>query len=124
MYKIEIDGRQFNCGRMSAEKQFEISHLLGNHRILLMANTKDNVAAIMTALMSINLNDARRISDAVLGKAMVAGTETPVKYLTFHDDVTGYWRLVAELIVENFQKLSSYLREESLKRQAGLAKKA
>lgn len=119
--EIEIDGEMYQCKRLSAVSAFELGHVLGAHNLLFLAKSQDNAYAIMAGLMSIPFADAKKIADTVTKGAVkvnLGAEPTPVGLTYFNDDITVFYRLSAELIIANFQKLSTYLLEESKQAKA------
>ena len=124
--EIEIDGDMYQCKRLSAVSAFELGHLLGAHNLLFLAKNPDNAYAIMAGLMSIPFNDAKKIAETITKGAVkvnLGGEPTPVGLSYFSDDITIFYRLAAELVIANFQKLSTYLLEESKQAEARAAEK-
>ena len=127
IFDIEIDGELYQCKRLSAMDAFEIGHLLGTHNLIFLASKPDNAYALMAGLMGISFTDAKKIATTVTkGACKVVGEgekPIPVNMMTFSDDITLFYRLAAELIIANFQQLSSYLLEESDRAEAKAKKK-
>lgn len=124
IYKITIEGKQYNCARMSANDQFEISRLLGKYGLLPLLTSKEMISGVIEGLMSLPYDDLVKINDSVLSKSFADGTNAPVTQLTFHDNIWGYWHLVAEVLIENFIECSTSFVQGKLSMKLKLQERA
>lgn len=106
IYELEVSGKKFNCGRMSAKDQFDISFTLGKHGVMELLTSKEMTAGVIQGLMAMPYDEVVKVANTVLSKSMVADSEIKVTQEVFHEDIYGYWQLVAELLVENFREFS------------------
>lgn len=118
---ITINDVQYNVAQASAVEQKKIMLHIGA-KIAFNSATTDTVEIdsimLFGLLMSLPESTFDEISNVVLRKAFIAGTDTQVTLANFQGSMTSYFKLVAEAIVFNLGDYFTWLDSENAARRA------
>ena len=118
VFDVNIDDRAYHCKQMSAIDADRIAGILAAHDVLFLMEKKENAFAIIVSLLgNLTHEDRRTVINCTLQHVQTSDGEgglMPVTDKFFNaSNITSYYRLIAEVLVVNFQGLSGYLLAES-----------
>ena len=126
-FDVVIDGRTFHCKQMSAIDADRVAGILAARDVLFLMEKKENAFAIIASLLgNLSCDDRRIVVQLALAGVQTSDGEAglmPVTDKFFSaSTITVYYRLIAEVLVVNFQELSGYLLAESSRAKEAVQK--
>lgn len=120
IHKIVIGSEQFNLVEAIAPKQRELLTLLGGQLAIKQAasGVSVNDAMLVGQLLSMSDHDLGMVSDIVLWKTVLNGTDTPIDINYFQSNMCNYLLLLAGGIRANLDDFFDYLKSVSGEAQA------
>lgn len=112
-----IGSMTINASMPSALEQDEVLSLISSEviqRAYTAASVKVELGekVLTTMFMSMPTNYKRRVSDVLLSKAFIAGTQTKVNVADFQGKMVQYNTLLAQLTLWNYEDFFTYLSED------------
>ncbi len=118
---IVVKGETYNVAQASAVQQKKLMLLIGAKIAFNSAAggvDKIDVPMLVGSLVSLQESTFDEVAALVLGKAFVAGTNTPVTLDSFQGSILSYMHLVAEAIAFNLDDFFTWLDSENAARRA------
>lgn len=112
-----IGSMSINASMPSALEQDEVLSLISyevTQRAYTAASVKVELGekVLTTMFMAMPTNYKRRVSDVLLSKAFIAGTQTKVNVADFQGKMVQYNTLLAQLTLWNYEDFFTYLSED------------
>ncbi len=112
-----IGSMTINSSMPSALEQDEVLSLISSEviqRAYTAASVKVELGekVLTTMFMAMPTNYKRRVSDVLLSKAFIAGTQTKVNVADFQGKMVQYNTLLAQLTLWNYEDFFTYLSED------------
>ncbi len=112
-----IGSMSINASMPSALEQDEVLSLISSEviqRAYTAASVKVELGekVLTTMFMAMPTNYKRRVSDILLSKAFIAGTQTKVNVADFQGKMVQYNTLLAQLTLWNYEDFFTYLSED------------
>lgn len=117
---IHVGDKQYNVAQAPALEQKRLMLLLGG-KIAFNSNAADadiDVKLLIGALMTLPEETFDKVANITLGRAFVAGSETPIDTKDFQGGMMSYFTLVAEAVFYNLNDFFEWLDAERAERRA------
>ena len=124
-FEVEVEGKTYYCRKMNAIDADRIAGILCRYDVLFYTSSEElKFPLIGLFLQSVPLDERLVVTKACLEGAQMSDGEgglMPVSAKNFNaDTLSDYYQLIAEVLIQNFQKLSCYLLSQSKGAQEAL----